>query len=120
MSAETELYAALTALPALTALVGTRIYPDAIPEDVTLPAVVTARQSTEPIISISSSVQLGEFTQMVISAWAPTRTLAESIADQVAAAIRQAGNPATNRVGGYDEETAFFVTTIETRWFIAA
>jgi len=40
MSAESELYAALSGHAALTALVSTRIYPDAIPEDQPLPAVV--------------------------------------------------------------------------------
>ena len=119
MSAESELYAALAGRPALTALVGTRIYPDAIPEDVTLPAVVTARQSTEPVIGIGS-VQFGEFAQMIISAWAPTRTLDESIGDQIAEALRTAGNPVTNRAGGYDEETGFFAVTIDTTWFTAA
>ena len=33
MSSETDLYAALAASTALAALVGNRIYPDAIPED---------------------------------------------------------------------------------------
>lgn len=119
MSAESELYAALTGLPALTALVSTRIYPDAIPEDVTLPAVVTARQGTEPVIGIGG-VKFGEFAQMIVSAWAPTRTLAESIGDQITEALRIAGNPVTNRAGSYDEETGFFAVTIDVTWFIAA
>ena len=119
MSAESELYAALTGLPALTALVSARIYPDAIPEDVTLPAVVTARQGTEPVISINGT-KLGEFAQMIVSAWAPTRTLAESIGDQITEALRIAGNQVTNRAGSYDEETGFFAVTIDTTWFIAA
>lgn len=119
MSAETELYTALSGLAALTALVSTRIYPDVIPEDAIMPAVVTARQSTEPVISISG-VKLGEFAQMTVSGWAATRTLSESIGDQITEALRLAGNPATNRAGGYDEETGFFSVSIDTTWFIAA
>lgn len=119
MSAETELYAALSSLPALTALVGTRIYPDVIPEDIAMPAVVTARQGTEPVVSVSGT-QFGEFAQMIISAWATTRTVAESVADQVDAALIASGNYATNRSGGYDDETGAFSVTIETTLFIAA
>jgi hypothetical protein len=48
MSAETELYAALSGAAGITALVGSRIYPDAIPEEVALPALVFSRQATEP------------------------------------------------------------------------
>jgi hypothetical protein len=119
MSAESELYAALTGLPALTALVSTRIYPDAIPEDVTLPAVVTAREGTEHVTGISGAA-FGEFAQMTVSAWAPTRTLAESIGNQIAEAMRLAGNPATDRAGSYDEEMGLFAVTLKTTWFIAA
>lgn len=119
MSAESALYAALSGLPGLTALVSTRIYPDIIPEDAILPAVVTARQGTEPVIGIGGA-QFGEFVQMIVSGWAPTRTLAESVGDQIAEALRVAGNPATNRSGGYDEETGFFAATLETAWFTPA
>ena len=62
----------------------------------------------------------GEFAQMIVSAWAPTRTLAESIGDQITEALRIAGNQVTNRAGSYDEETGFFAVTIDTTWFIAA
>ncbi len=119
MSVESELYAALAGLPALTALVGKRIYPDVIPEDADLPAVVTARQGTDPVIGIGGA-KFGEFAQMIVSAWAPTRTLAESIGDQIAEALRVAGNPVTNRAGGYDEETGNFAATLDTTWFTAA
>ncbi len=119
MSAESALYSALSGASGLTALVGTRIYPDVIPEDADLPAVVTARQGTEPVIGIGGA-KFGEFAQMIVSAWAPTRTLAESVGDQIAEALRVAGNPATNRAGGYDEDTGFFTVTLDTSWFSAA
>lgn len=118
MSAESALYAALSGLPGLTALVSTRIYPDVIPEDAAMPAVVTARIGTEPVIGIGGS-KFGEFAQMTVSAWAPTRTLAESVGDQIAEALRVAGNPAGNRLGGYDEESGLFASTLETAWFTA-
>ena len=43
MSAETDLYAVLASSTALAALVGNRVYPDAIPEDQAPPAVVYQR-----------------------------------------------------------------------------
>ena len=47
MSAETALYAVLAAYAPLTALVSTRIYPDAIPEDKPLPAVVYSHMAQD-------------------------------------------------------------------------
>ena len=118
MSAESALYAALSGLPGLTALVSTRIYPDVIPEDAAMPAVVTARTGTEPVIGIGGA-KFGEFAQMTISAWAPTRTLAGLSATR-SPRLRVAGNPAGNRLGGYDEESGLFAATLETTWFLAA
>lgn len=40
MSAETSLYAALSAAAGVIALVGARVYPDVAPQDVVLPSVV--------------------------------------------------------------------------------
>ena len=48
MSAETALYAVLSAYAPLTALVSTRIFPDAIPEDKALPAVVYGNEGATP------------------------------------------------------------------------
>ena len=47
MSAESTLYAALSGWAGLTALVGSRIYPDEVPLGVALPAVAWLRESTE-------------------------------------------------------------------------
>ncbi|MCB1900820.1 MAG: DUF3168 domain-containing protein, partial [Rhodocyclaceae bacterium] len=47
MNAETRLYEILTAHSPLTALVATRIYPDAMPANTTYPAIVFSRSSTE-------------------------------------------------------------------------
>ena len=52
MSAEANLYSALTARAALTALVGNRIFPDVIPEDCALPAIVYQRASTSPVTTV--------------------------------------------------------------------
>ena len=116
MSAETQLYAALSGRAALTALVSTRIYPDAIPENVTLPAVVFVRASTNPTYTIGN-VLVCEEVRFAITAWAETRTSAEAIADQIRLALDGAGNPISDRSSGFDNEVGLFAVTIETDWF---
>ena len=54
MSAESDVYAALSGFSGLTTIVGTAIYPDVLPEKTPYPAVVFARVRTEPVISISN------------------------------------------------------------------
>ena len=119
MSAETELYAALSGRAGLTALVSTRIYPDAIPEGEPLPAVVYIRSSTVPTYTIGGSL-VCEDAHFMITAWAESRTNAEAVADQVAAALISSENPALDRSGGFDAETGLFAASIETDWFWTA
>mgnify|MGYP000949950111 CR=1 FL=1 len=88
MSAETELYAVLAAAAGLTALVSTRIYPDAIPEDSALPAVVYSRASTDPVLSVSGQ-KFAETARFQITAWDKTRTSSAAVADQVRGHLRQ-------------------------------
>ena len=86
MSAETDLYAALSASSALATIVGSRIYPDAIPEDQAPPAVVYQRANTAPVVTING-VALAEEVRFSITAWAKTRATADSAADAIAAAV---------------------------------
>ena len=85
MSAESALYAALSGLPGLTALVSTRIYPDVIPG--CSHASRRHRSHRHRAGDRIGGAKFGEFA-MTISAWAPTRTLAESVGDQIAEALR--------------------------------
>lgn len=116
MSAETELYAALSGLAGLTTLVSTRIYPDAIPENVALPAVVYVRANTTPYYNIGGYL-LAEDVKFAITAWAESRTNAEAVADQIRIALDNSGNPITDRSSGFDAEVGLFAVTIETDWF---
>jgi len=116
MSAETQLYAALSGWTGLTDLVANRIYPDAIPENVDLPAVVYVRAGTNPTYTIGGAL-VCEDVRMAVTVWAPTRTEAEAVADQVRLAIDGSGNPVANRSGGFDNEVGLFAVTIETDWF---
>lgn len=116
MSAETELYAVLSAASGLTALVDTRIYPDAIPEDSTLPAVVYGRASTDPVLSISGQ-KFAETARFQITAWDKTRTSSSAVAAQIEAALLASWQPAINRSSAFDGEVGLFATTLETDWF---
>lgn len=116
MSAETELYALLSSAAGLTALVGTRIYPDAIPEDAVLPAVVYARTSTEPVLSVSGQ-KFAETARLSVSAWAKTRTAAAAAADQIEAALLAAWQPASNRSSVFDGEVGLYAATVDSDWF---
>lgn len=116
MSAETELYAALSGRAGLTALVSTRIYPDAIPENAALPAVVYVRSNTSPYYTIGG-ILVAEDVKFAITAWSESRTNAEAVADQIQLALDGAGNPITDRSSGFDAEVGLFAVTIETDWF---
>lgn len=117
MSAETELYAALSGSAGLDALVSGRIYPDAIPEDQQLPALVFGRVSSDPVVTIDNVV-LAEFARLNVTAWAATRTSAEACADAVCTALAAAGHPYVNRESGFDGETGSFAVTVDCSWFV--
>lgn len=118
MSAETELYAALSAASGLVALVGTRIYPDILPEEHQFPAVVYTRTGTQPVLTVHGG-SVGDFTDLQINAWAKTRTAAAAVADQIEAALVAAKFPKTNRISGIDEDLCLFVESISATWFVA-
>lgn len=116
MSAETQLYSALSGLAGLTEIVSTRIYPDAIPEGKLLPAVVFMRASTTPTHTINGAL-ICEDVRFSISSWAQTREQAEAVADQIDAALTSAGNPKADRSSGFDSDVGLFAVTTEVDWF---
>lgn len=116
MSAETQLYTALSGWSGLNALVADRIFPDAIPEGQGMPAVVFIRVSTSPTHTIGGQL-VCEDVRFAITAWSPTRAAAEAVADEIALALAAAGNPKADRSSGYDNEVGLFAVTTEVDWF---
>jgi hypothetical protein len=112
MSAESDLYATLANNVALNALVDGRIYPDAIPEDADLPAVVFGRESTPPVVTIHGT-KVAEFVNFKISAWAEKREQAEEVGDLMAAAMQAEGESPTDRNSGADIETGLYAATLQ-------
>jgi hypothetical protein len=118
MTAEEKLYAALAGLAGLTALVGLRISPDALPENEALPAIVFVRASTNPTYTIGG-VLVAEDVHFVITAWAKSRTEAEPIGDQIRLALEADGYQIADRSSGFDNEVGLFAVSIEFDMFVS-
>lgn len=116
MSAETELYAVLAGSAGLAALVGTRIYPDAIPEDQALPAAVYSVEAANPEACLDSSIA-AIATRFRIVGWGKTRTSASGVGDQIVAALLAIGVPYDNRFSGFDAEVGQFADVTEITWW---
>ena len=86
MMLEEALYTYLTGYSALTALISTRVYPDLLPENVTLPAVCYQRVSTMPTQTRDggSEIRMCRFQFDVFGAdakttWQVTNTLEKAL-----------------------------------------
>lgn len=116
-SAEEQLYALLDGSSALAALVDESIYPDVIPPDVALPAVVYARSGTEPVNTIHAPA-VAAFVLMQIQCWDATRSGAEAVGDAVVAALAAGGEVYTARSVVFDEESGNAGCLIDVRMFV--
>lgn len=102
MSAESELYAALSAHAPLSALVSTRIYPNALPEGCAYPAVTYTRTATEPVVTIDG-ISHGAFCTFDVSGWGDSPDEAIAVGEAIAGALQAAGEAPNGRQSGYDE-----------------
>jgi hypothetical protein len=111
MSAETVLKATLDGAAGVTALVSTRIYPDARPQDDALPAIVYTRDGTEFVPTIHGTIALTR-AQLSVLAFGATRAAAEAVADAAQAAVLAANFLALNRGADYDVDTRTHIVTL--------
>lgn len=115
MSAETDLYAALTAAAGVTAIVGTgaaaRIYPDVVPQEIELPAVAFLRGETEYVHTLGA-LAVDQRAALDVVCMAVTRAAAESLATAVEAACITAQYPPTARRADYDHENGIWATVL--------
>lgn len=119
MIAEESLYSLLSGTAGITALVSTRIYPDALPETVTYPAIVFSRASTDPVPSISN-INFGSDVILNVSAWGTTRTSVDAIAVAVASAVLGTAFYMQQREAGFDPETGLFASVVTVSVFETA
>lgn len=113
MSAETSLYAALSAAPGVAALIGDRVYPDKIPAQVALPAVTYLRSDTEYTPTLHGTILPGSTRAVMdVACVAATRGSAEAVADAVLLACLGATHMVTGRSMQHDPETDLYAVTL--------
>lgn len=110
MSAETALVTALAAA-GVTALVSTRVYPDARPQEDVLPSVVYQRSDTTFVTTIHGGVSLTR-AQMAIGCYAETRSGAEAVADAAHTALLAAGFIPLGRKGDFEDQTSNYIVAL--------
>ena len=117
MSAQANVYAALAAAAAVTAIVGTRIYPDEAPEDTEPPLVIHQATSIEPEYALDGALA---FRRSIVSltCWAATRAQANALADACAAALVSATMRWSGRDDSvFDVETGNYASVIAVEVF---
>ena len=113
MSAEGDLFGALSTHPGTTAIVGQRIYPEPRPAETgVLPAIVFQRSGTEPVMSIHGTV-LGQRARMQVACLATTRTDCDTLAATVIPALVAAGFFYVDRTSAYEPEAEIHISAIE-------
>lgn len=115
MSAETDLYSALSGDAALAAVVGTRIYPDAVPQEQVGACIAYARQGTEPVLTIHSAAPVGAFVLLEVVCMAAKRADAEDVADKALVPLAAAQFQLTDRRAEYDSDLQLWGTVLTVR-----
>lgn len=115
MSAETELYSALSGATAVTSLVAQRIYPDAVPQEQRGPSIAYARQGTEPVTTIHSAAPLGAFALLEVACMAAKRADADAVADAAIAALGAAQFVLQDRRAEFDSDLQLWGTVLTVR-----
>lgn len=116
MSAESQLYAALSGAAGVTALVSTRIYPDAVPQEQALPSMAYARIETEYLSTIHGS-SLGQFGTFELVCMAEARDDADAIADAVAVVMGAQSWQLQSRRQEFDSDSNLWGTVLAVRIF---
>lgn len=115
MSAETDLYAALSGASAVTAIVGTRIYPDAVPQDVKGASVAYARLGTEFVSTIHAAAPIGGWASIEVVCMAAKRADADDLAGKVNTAAAGAGFVLVDQRAEFDSDLGLWATVLTLR-----
>jgi hypothetical protein len=113
VSAEIEAYSVLSNAMTVTAFTGTRIYPDFVPEDKTLPAIAINRIETEYVNTIHQNIP--EATKVHLEIWCMTsnRKDAEQLGDAVELVIGTGEFVLEGRRPEFDPETLTFAVVLQ-------
>jgi len=112
MSAESDLYTALSGASGVTDIVSTRIYSDVRDQETDVPALTYSRSGTNIIQSLHTGEVFAEQATLTVACLAKTRERAEALADQVYLASIATALAYQDRSGDYDPDTDLFITTI--------
>lgn len=112
MSVESTLYSTLSAAAGVSALVSSRIYPDVVPQEATLPCVAFARLDTLYENTIHSAVPVIETATMEISCMAVTRIAADALCDAVLAAVGAAQFVPVGRRAEFDFDNQMYAAVL--------
>ena len=107
-SAEKQIYDALVSAFAGSPTLATGVYPDVLPEDAVLPAVVYRRAATNPVLVLNGSVTGAAQVTIDVECWAVTRASAELASTAALVGLIAAGLIPGEREGLYDEESKVF------------
>lgn len=104
MSPEESVNAALLAAVPVTAIVSTRIFPDEIPQEAAVPAIVYRRAGSALAYTLNDTPARAGAT-IRVSCWAATRLAAEQLADAARDALLAAKIYPVGRDGFTDPDT---------------
>jgi hypothetical protein len=86
MSPEELVYSTLAGAAAVTALVGDRIYPDEIPQERSLPAIVIRLAGSEPRYTLNDTAAPTRHI-VRLACWHPSRVGAKAVGDAARSAL---------------------------------
>lgn len=118
MSAESVLYATLSAATAVTAIVSTRIYPDVVPQEEAVPAIAYARIETDPVITMHSAAPVAETAVLEVVCMHESRAGAEALGDVVRDALAAARFRILGRSSQYDDEQQLWGAVLSVEKFV--
>jgi hypothetical protein len=116
VTVESDFYTLLSGNAGVTALVSTRLYPDALPEECAYPAIVFARTRTEPYLGISGQA-FGADVDLSVGCWAQTRTAADAAAVAVEAVLAGSTFNRIGREAVMDPDTGLLATILTVTTF---
>jgi len=116
MSIESDIYDALSGAAGLAALVSDRIYPSAIAQGASLPAVAFARVETEYVNTLVPATAMKR-ARIAVQAWGPVQADVEAVGDAIEVALLAVNVPPEGRFATFDAEMGLYGLTVEFDWW---
>lgn len=108
MSFETTIFSRLSGFAGLSSLVSSRIYPNTLPQNPTLPALTFRRVSTVPFSAMSNDTGVTR-CRLQVDVWARKYSDLDAVGDQV----RQALQRWRNTGAGTEVLSSFYLNAVD-------